>query len=403
MTYETPMLRTSVIKSGIRVPSLTRGTYLYNRVCFKMSEARADQRPKKSTVAEHLEGSEDSWHGTISTEGPFQPEKDRYHMYVGLFCPFAHRANLVRTLKGLQDIIPISIPRPYPKGDENGWPGWKFPSSDEEYPGATVDQLFGSDYLHKVYFKADPEYKGRYSVPALWDKKNGTMVNNESIDLLKNLQTAFDGVLKEDNKPKEAMMHFYPEHLRSKIDTICKWMHANLNTGVYKAGFAPDQETYDKNVIAPFAALNKLEKIVKEHGGPFALGADLTEVDIMLYPTLIRFDTVYVQHFKCNLGTIRANYPVLNNYMKGLYWGENEITLGDGSRQKITAFGPATTDFRHIKENYTKSHYDINPKAITPRGPWPDVEKGFEKDWSKLVAGGIDMPEVVEQEKQLEI
>lgn len=322
-------------------------------------------------------------------------------MYIGLFCPFAHRANLVRHLKGLQDAIPISIVRAYPKGDENGWPGWRFPKDDNEYPGATTDRLFGSEYLHQVYFRADPEYKGRYTVPALWDTKTNTMVNNESTDLLRNLQNAFDDVLIEEGKSREASLHFYPEHLRSKIDSICEWMQTHLNTGVYKAGFAPDQETYDKNVVPVFAALNKLEKIVKEHGGPFALGAELTEVDIRLYPTLIRFDTVYVQHFKCNLGTIRHDYPVLNNYMRGLYWGENEIVLSDGSRQRITAFGPTTVDFKHIKENYTKSHYDVNPKAITPRGPWPDVEKGFERLWSKLVVGGIDMPEVVELERQL--
>ncbi|KAK5097760.1 hypothetical protein LTR70_002802 [Exophiala xenobiotica] len=326
-----------------------------------MAEAKTDQRPRQSTVAEHLAGTKDSWHGTISDDGPFKPEKDRYHMYIGLFCPFAHRANLVRRIKGLEDVIPMSI----------------------------------------VYFKADPEYKGRYSVPALWDTKTNTMVNNESADLLRNFQTAFDDLLTQEGKAKEASTHLYPEHLREKIDSICEWMGDNLNSGVYKAGFAPDQETYGKNVIPVFAALNKLEKIVKDHGGPFALGSELTEVDIRLFPTLIRFDTVYVQHFKCNLGTIRHDYPVLNNYMKGMYWGENEVVLGDGSRQKVTAFGPDTVDFKHIKENYTKSHYDVNPKAITPRGPWPDIEKGFEKNWSRLVAGEVDMPEVLEQERQL--
>ena len=366
-----------------------------------MAAANDNQRPRQSTVAEHLGGSADSWHGTISTEGPFEPERDRYHLYIGLFCPFAHRANLVRHLKGLQDVIPISIVRPYPKGDENGWPGWRFPKDDNEYPGATVDHLFGSEYLHQVYFKADPDYKGRYSVPVIWDKKAGTIVNNESTDLLRNLQTAFDDLLTEDGKTKEASIHFYPEHLRAKIDEICEWMQRDLNTGVYKAGFAPDQETYDKNVIPVFAALNKLERIVHAHGGPFALGKELTEVDVRLYPTLIRFDTVYVQHFKCNLGILRHDYPVLNNYLKGLYWGKSEIVLPDGSKQNTTAFGPDTVDFKHIKENYTKSHHDVNPKAITPMGPWPNVESGFERDWSKLRAGGVDMPEVKEAEAQL--
>lgn len=162
----------------------------------------------------------------------------------------------------------------------------------------------------------------------------------------------------------------------------------------------PDySETYDQKVLPVFAALNKLENIVKEYGGPFALGEELTEVDLRLYPTLIRFDTVYVQHFKCNLGMIRHDYPVLNNYLKGLYWGEVELTV-DGSPEKITAFHD-TVNFQHIKENYTKSHYDINPKAITPSGPWPNVEEGYERDWAQIEAGGVKMPKVAELEQRL--
>jgi len=125
-------------------------------------------------------GPDDSWHGHISEDGPFKPEKGRYHLYIGLFCPFAHRANLVRHLKGLQDFIDISAVKPYPKGNDQGWPGWQFPGSDDEYPNATVDKLYGSKYLHEVYFKTDKEYKGRYSVPVLWDKKLETIVNNVS-------------------------------------------------------------------------------------------------------------------------------------------------------------------------------------------------------------------------------
>lgn len=367
----------------------------------RMAATVTEQRPRKSTVYEHLAGTKDSWHGEIKPEGAFQPEKDRYHLYIGLFCPFAHRVNLVRHLKGLQDIIPISVVRPYPKGDENGWPGWRFPKDDNEYPAATTDRLFGSEHLHQVYFKADPEYKGRYSVPVLWDTKNDTLVNNESTELLRNFNTAFNEFLTNEGKTKEAAIDLYPEQLRSQIDIVCKWMQDDLNSGVYKAGFAPDQETYDKNVLVVFAALNKMEKILKRNGGPFALGSQLTEVDIRLYPTLIRFDTVYVQHFKCNLGTIRANYPVLHNYMKGLYWGEVDLVLGDGSKQKITAFGTDTVDFKHIKENYTKSHYDVNPKAITPRGPWPHIEKGYIQDWDQLSPGSINMPEVVDLEHRL--
>ncbi|KAK4939869.1 hypothetical protein LTR10_019937 [Elasticomyces elasticus] len=340
-------------------------------------------RPRPSTVTEHLAGSADSWHGKITPDGPFPPQKGRYHLYVGLFCPFAHRANITRHLKGLTDIIDISVVKPYPKGDNDGWPGWRFPASDDEYPAATVDRLFGSKFMHEVYFKVDPEYKGRYSVPVLFDRETGTIVNNESAELLRNLQTAFNTLLPEEY----AKVTLYPEHLRARIDEVSGWMGPDLNAGVYKAGFAPSQEVYDTNVLPVFAALNKLEKMVAENGGPFLLGKELTEVDVRAYPTLIRFDTVYVQHFKCNLGAIRHDYPQLNNYLKNLYWN-------------VRGF-KETTNFKHIKENYTKSHWDINPKAITPRGPYPDIEHGYEPDLAKVRIGGVSMPEVVELERQL--
>jgi glutathionyl-hydroquinone reductase len=126
----------------------------------------------------HKAGTNDGWHGVIKEGGEFPPEKGRYHLYIGLFCPFAHRVNLVRHIKGLTDFIDISVVKPYPKGDDKGWPGWKFPKTDDEYPNATIDHLFGSEYLHEMYFKADKEYKGRYSVPLLWDKKTNAIVNN---------------------------------------------------------------------------------------------------------------------------------------------------------------------------------------------------------------------------------
>lgn len=301
----------------------------------------------------------------------------------GLFCPFAHRANLVRHLKGLQDVIPLTVVKPYPKGDENGWPGWQFPSTEDEYPGANPDPLFGAKYLHELYFKADELYKGRYSVPVLWDTKQDTIVNNESAELLRDLQTGFNTILPKDS----ATLTLYPEHLRSKIDEMSTWMQRDLNTGVYKAGFAKSQDDYNKNVPIVFAALNRLEKIIAENRGPFVLGKELTELDLRAYATVVRFDTVYVQHFKCNLGTIRHDYPQINNWLKNLYWNV------PGFRE--------TTDFRHIKENYTKSHGDINPHAITPMGPWPDVEDGYERDLTKLKIGGVKMPLVLDREEKL--
>lgn len=340
-------------------------------------------RPRPSEVTDHAPGSADSWHGKITPDGPFPPQKGRYHLYQGLFCPFAHRADIVRHLKGLTDIIDTSVVMPYPKGDgQPAWPGWRFPASDDEYPAATVDRLFGSKHLHEVYFKADPEYKGKYSVPCLWDRETGTIVNNESAELLRDWQTAFNALLPEEY----AKVTLYPEHLRQRIDEVSEWMQRGLNGGVYKAGFALSQEVYDENVLPVFAALNRLEKMVAENGGPFLLGKELTEVDVRAYPTLIRFDTVYVQHFKCNLGTIRHDYPQLNNYLKNLYWN-------------VKGF-KETTNFKHIKENYTKSHPDVNPKAITPRGPYPDIEEGYEPDLSKVRVAGVSMPEVVELEGQ---
>lgn len=237
--------------------------------------------------------------------------------------------------------------------------------------------------MHEIYFKADPGYKGRYSVPVLWDTKTSTIVNNESPELMRDLQTGFNDILPDD----KAGITLYPEHLRAKIDEIGLWMQRDLNTGVYKAGFAKTQEQYDQNVPVVFAALNKLEQIIASHGGPFILGKDLTELDVRAYATVVRFDAVYVQHFKCNLGTIRHDYPQINNWLKYLYWS-------------VAGFRE-TTDFKHIKENYTKSHGDINPLAITPLGPWPEIEEGYERDLSKVKNGGLKMPIVTELEGRL--
>lgn len=288
-------------------------------------------------------GPQDSWHGTISDDGQFPPEAGRYHLYIGLFCPFAHRANLVRHLKGLESYISLSIVKPFPKGDDNGWPGWQFPSKpDDLYEGSTEDHLFQSKYLHEVYFKDDPEYKGRYSVPVLWDTKTSTLVNNESAELLRWLPNAFDAILPANHPGRE--LDLYPEHLRTSIDEISTWMQRDLNSGVYKAGFAVDQKAYDENVPTVFAALNELEGIIFRNGGSYILGKSLTELDIRAYATIIRFDVIYVQHFKCNLGTIRGDYPVIHEWLKNLYWNVK------GFRE--------TTDFTHIKENVSIEHLE---------------------------------------------
>jgi putative glutathione S-transferase len=332
------------------------------------------------------DGPNDSFHGKITPDGPFKPEKGRYHLYIGLFCPFAHRANVIFHLKQLERYAEIdtSITRPYPKGDDNGWPGWQFNVKGESpYEGATEEPLFGSRFMHELYFKADKDYKGRYSVPVLWDKKLNTIVNNESTELLRDLQTCFNSLLPEDLQS----ITLYPEPHRKEIDILNDQLQDTLNRGVYKAGFAPDQSSYEAAIPQIFASLNKLECLASQNGGPYLLGKDLTEVDVRTYATLIRFDVVYVQHFKANLGMLRYSYPTLYNWLKNLYW--NHPSFKD------------TTDFRHIKENYTKSHDKINPRGITPLGPWPDLDDGYVQDWSKLKVGRIDMPVVLEAEKKL--
>ncbi|CAN8096031.1 unnamed protein product [Discula destructiva] len=346
-------------------------------------------KPNPSTIAERVAGSSQSWHGKITPDGPFKPEKDRYRLYIGLFCPFAHRANIVRHLKGLQDVLPVTVVKPYPKGDDKGWPGWQFPADATEYAGADPDPVLGAKYLHELYFHADPAYSGRYSVPVLWDTHTGTIVNNESAELLRDLQTAFDDDATAADPEPEPEPTLYPPHLRAEIDATAAWLQRDLNSGVYKAGFATTQAAYDAAVPTVFAALNRLEKLLALNGGPYVLGAALTEVDVRAYATVVRFDAIYVQHFKCNLGTIRGDYPQINNWLTNLYWN-------------VAGFRE-TTDFRHIKENYTKSHGDVNPRGITPMGPWPDVEgpEGYERDVGKVAVGGVKMPLVVELEEKL--
>lgn len=296
----------------------------------------------------HKYGTDDGWHGIIEEGGDFPPEKDRYHLYIGksdqvaysptspqtsnhqtgLFCPFAHRVNLVRHINHLTGLLPLSIARPYPKGE----PGWRF---DETYPNATPDHLFNSRFMHQLYFRDDAAYAGKYSVPLLWDKKANRIVNNESIEMLRWLPQAFDSVLAGDERANR--VDFYPSELRGKIDEVTPWLTSFICSGVYKAGFARTQEDYEQNVVPLFAALNRLEELVHANKGPYVLGDKLTELDLLAFPSIVRFDTVYVQHFKTNLGTIRHDYPVLNNWLKNLYWN-------------VEGFAEST-DFVHIKEN----------------------------------------------------
>ena len=311
-----------------------------------------------------------SWRHQLGSSN-FPVEPDRYHLYVGLFCPFAHRVLVTRELKGLRKFLPMSIVKPYPK--EGG--GWRFPATDDEYPGSTVDHLFGARFLHEVYFKSDSDYEGKYSVPVLWDKKTNQIVNNESEDIMRMLNTSFNQYLPAESPQQK--LNFYPAELRERINKTNGWMMPGLITGVYKAGFADTQEAYDANCRVVFETLDRLDKILSDTGNVFIISSrDPTEVDIKLYTTLVRFDTIYQQHFKLMIRSIRHGYPHLNRWLKHFHW-------------KISGV-KETTNFKHIKENYSKSHADINPKSITPMGPEPEVEpwtaddeEWREKNWTK--------------------
>ncbi|EJU01623.1 hypothetical protein DACRYDRAFT_67545 [Dacryopinax primogenitus] len=286
----------------------------------------------------------------IKKGGQFEPEKGRYHLYVSYACPWAHRTLIVRALKGLEDILPVSVVSPH-----MGQDGWPFASADA-FPGADSDPNENAKHVKDLYFVAQPDYNMRFTVPVLWDKKLRTVVNNESSEIIRNFNTAFNEFL-----PKEkAELDYYPQELRKEIDELNDWVYNTVNNGVYKCGFATTPEAYESNVGPLFQSLDRLEGILEKSGSDYLIGNRLTEADIRLYTTLVRFDPVYVGHFKCNIGTIRHNYPHLNRWMKNLYW-KNDAFKG-------------TTNFEHIKTHYYWSHTQINPTRIVPVGPKPNIE-----------------------------
>lgn len=289
----------------------------------------------------------------------YPPEKGRYHLYVSYACPWAHRALIARKIKGLEDFITFSVVHWH-----LGEGGWRFVTKDEQgnVPGENVipDPIEGHEgfqRLRDVYFESEPEYSARFTVPVLYDKKTKRIVSNESSEILRMLGTEFNDLIDE----KRAKIDLYPQNLRKDIDETHEWTYNLINNGVYKSGFATTAEAYERNVKALFEALDKAEAHLKSQSskGPFYFGDVLTEVDVRLYVTLIRFDPVYVQHFKCNLKDIRSGYPALHRWMRNLYWNV------EGFKE--------TTQFEHIKWHYTRSHSQINPLGITPLGPVPNI------------------------------
>lgn len=271
-----------------------------------------------------------------SGEGGFAAESGRYHLYISYACPWAHRTLIFRTLKGLEDHISVSTVAPK-MPDETGW---AFTGED----GSDADPLFGADYLWQIYTKAMPDYSGRVTVPVLWDKKTGTIVSNESAEIIRMFNSAFDGLTGNT-------LDFYPQAKREEIDAINARVYDEINNGVYKSGFATTQDAYEEAVTALFDALDWVEDILQT--SKFLTGDAPTEADWRLVTTLMRFDAVYVGHFKCNIRRI-ADYPALSAYLKTLYqW--------PGVAQ--------TVRMDHIRTHYYWSHTTINPYRIVPAGP----------------------------------
>ncbi|MFH4618804.1 glutathione S-transferase family protein [Vibrio furnissii] len=274
-------------------------------------------------------------------DAQFAPEPGRYHLYVSLACPWAHRTLIFRALKQLEAYIDVTIVCPDMMSD-----GWQF---------GIPEPLFGHTKLHQVYTQAKADYTGRVTVPVLWDKKTNTIVSNESSEIIRMFNSAFNALTGNEED-------YYPEHLRALIDEWNEYIYPNINNGVYRCGFATTQEAYEEAYESLFAALDKVESHLATHR--YLAGNVITEADWRLFTTLIRFDAVYVGHFKCNKKRI-ADYPHLNGYLKELY-------QVPGVKE--------TTDFYHIKRHYYFSHTTINPTQIVPVGPDLDLESAHGRD-----------------------
>ncbi|KAL8801198.1 MAG: hypothetical protein Q9182_004647 [Xanthomendoza sp. 2 TL-2023] len=282
---------------------------------------------------------------------PFPAEKNRYVLYINLTCPWAHRANILRSFKHLEPLIQLVT-----MDGELGPEGWFFSGRDGT---DSRDPLYGYTKCKELYLHADPKYNARYTVPFLWDKKTETIVNNESSEIIRMLESAFDEFLPEiEREESKGERGLYPMHLREKIDEMNEWVYEKINNGVYKTGFAATQEAYESHVIPLFEALDRVEKHLTEAGdSPFLFGKSITEADVRLYTTLIRFDAAYFTLFKCNVRMIRdeRHYPRLHHWLRNLYWNHEEFQT--------------TTHFEQFKKGYVKAIR----REIVPVGPLPHI------------------------------
>jgi putative glutathione S-transferase len=301
-----------------------------------------------------FERAEAPWRDFVTADGSpapgrtrgFKAEPGRYHLYVSLACPWAHRTLIFRRLKKLEEVISISVVHHF-----MGEHGWTFGLEE----GATGDTLYGLDFLHQIYTRADPSYTGRATVPVLWDKRKETIVSNESSEIIRMLNSAFD----EWGDPSP---DFYPATLRAEIDAVNALVYPAINNGVYRAGFATTQEAYEEAFDALFAALDQIEERLSQHR--YLIGDRLTEADWRLFTTLVRFDPVYFGHFKCNMRRIE-DYPNLSNYLRDLYQAPGVA---------------GTVNLFHIKHHYYESHPTVNPTRIVPKGPELDYAAPHDRD-----------------------
>ena len=288
-----------------------------------------------------------------SGEGGFAAEAGRYHLYVSLACPWAHRTLILRKLKGLESLIDVSVVSWLML--ENGW-------TFDKALGSTGDKLDHFDFMHQRYTADTRDYTGRVTVPVLWDKKLKRIVSNESAEIIRMFNSAFDGLTGNE-------LDFYPAPLRGEIDALNERIYPAVNNGVYRAGFATSQTAYEQAFDEVFAELDHLERVLGANR--YLSGEHLTEADIRLFTTMIRFDAVYHGHFKCNLRRI-ADYPNLSNWLRELYqW--------PGIAE--------TVDFQHIKNHYYGSHKTINPTGVVPKGPKQDFTVAHDR--ARLSGKGV--------------
>jgi len=298
------------------------------------SERTADGRFLRPTTRFRNWVTEDGSPGPTGS-GDFAAARGRYHLYAALPCPWAHRTIIMRALKGLEDVISLSLVEPL-----YGPHGWRFGDG----PGTIPDTANGASELAEIYLLADPKYTGRVSVPVLWDKERRTIVNNESAEIIRMLDGAF-------GRFTNVRTDYYPEPLRAEIDRVNELVYENVNNGVYRAGFATAQEAYEEAFHGIFGVLDELERRLSRQR--YLVGRAITEADWRLFTTLVRFDAVYYGHFKCNLRRI-ADYPNLSNYLRDLYQQPGIAAL---------------VDMDHIKRHYYGSQRHVNPSGIVPLGP----------------------------------